>query len=183
MAEDFSIRYASKVDKLQVTNFIELVDKEFYPPLSKREGGIPERVDKCLDTDNANFLVAEPDSSYENSLHETFIGMIGCTKNWKGNDSAYINFLATHPNCRNSGISRALCLQLEKELSKSGVNRIYLCTWSGNPAAIRFYESLGYYRYAVVLNDRGNGVNTIYYKKILICSQNMQNNNISSESR
>jgi ribosomal protein S18 acetylase RimI-like enzyme len=183
MKHKYSIRAASKNDVEKVTGFIELVDKEFYPPLSKREGGIPERVEKCLDTDNANFLIAEPDSSYEKSLHETFIGMIGCTKNWKGNDSAYINFLATHPNCRNSGISRALCLQLEKELSKSGVNRIYLCTWSGNPAAIRFYDSLGYHRYAVVLNDRGNGVDTIYYKKVITRSQNTQNNNISSESR
>ncbi|WMW26073.1 GNAT family N-acetyltransferase [Methanolobus sediminis] len=168
MNSKYSIRIASKNDEKKVTSFIELVDKDFYPPLSQRSGGIPERVERCLDTDEANFLVVEPNVNRENSQSEGFIGMLGYTKNWKGQDTAYINFLATHPDYRNLGISKALYMQLEKKLAESGIKRIYLCTWSGNPAAIKFYESIGYYRYAVVLNDRGNGVNTIYYKKVLI---------------
>ncbi|MDK2826566.1 MAG: hypothetical protein PWQ63_889 [Methanolobus sp.] len=165
MVEGFSIRYASKTDKLRVTSFLELVDEDFYPPLSQRGGGIPERIERCLYTDEANFLVAEPNANRENSLLEEFMGMIGCTRNWKGHGTAYINFLATHPNHRNSGISKELCLRLEDELAGSGIKRIYLCTWSGNPAAMRFYESLGYCSYAIVLNDRGNSIDTIYYKK------------------
>nr|WP_321497290.1 GNAT family N-acetyltransferase [uncultured Methanolobus sp.] len=168
MVEGFSIRYASKADKLQVTSFIELVDEEFYPPLSQRGAGIPERVKRCLDTDESNFLVAEPNVYEEDSRLEGFIGMIGCTRNWKGHDSAYINFLATHPDHRNSGISKALCMRLEEELAGTGIDRIYLCTWSGNPSAIRFYESLGYCPYAIILNDRGNGIDTIYYKKKIV---------------
>ncbi|WP_407355466.1 GNAT family N-acetyltransferase [Methanolobus sp. WCC5] len=165
MGPGFCIREAKKEDNLQVKGFIELVDNDFYPPLSKRGGGIPERIKKCLDTPDANFLVASLMGRDRPDPPEEFIGMVGYTRNWKSDDSAYINFLATHPEHRNAGVSKALCLRLEEELVEQDVKTIYLCTWSGNPAAIKFYERLGYYSYTVVLNDRGIGIDTIYYKK------------------
>jgi len=161
----FSIREAKKTDHLHVQRFIELVDEEFYPPLSERGGGIPERVEKCLDTPEANYLIARLNDADPMDPLGGIIGMIGCTRNWKGKDSAYVNFLATHPGYRKYGISKELTGKFEELLEEQGFERIYLCTWSGNPAAINFYEKLGYRAYSVVLNHRGNGVDTIYYRK------------------
>ncbi len=165
MDQAYYIKETRKADYLQVKRFIELVDNDFYPPLSKRGGGIPERVDGDLDTREANFLVARLKESDPHDTLKGFVGMVGCTRNWKSDDSAYINFLATHPNHRNHGISKALCLKLEDVLAKEGIKKIYLCTWSSNPAAMKFYDKLGYCAYSVILNDRGKGIDTIYYKK------------------
>ncbi|WMW21416.1 GNAT family N-acetyltransferase [Methanolobus mangrovi] len=177
----FSINETSEADYLQVRRFIELVDTDFYPPLSERGGGIPERVDAGLDTPKGNFLVARLKERDSSDHTDGIVGMVGYTRNWKSDDSAYINFLATHPQHRNQGISRELCLRLEEFLGEQEIKRIYLCTWSSNPAAIKFYEKLGYYAYSVVLDDRGRGINTIYYKKDI--SIPMQNNNIRLDSR
>lgn len=160
-----TVREATKEDYLQVQRFIELVDKEFYPPLSERGGGIPERVEKCLDTPEANYLIARLNDADSSDPLGGIIGMIGGTRNWKGEKSAYVNFLATHPAYRNCGVSRELTRKFEDKLKKQGFSRIYLCTWSTNPAAIDFYENMGYTAYSIVLNHRGNGVDTIYYKK------------------
>ncbi|SFM78085.1 GNAT family N-acetyltransferase [Methanolobus profundi] len=165
MSTEFTIKEAKGTDYLHVKRFIELVDTDFYPPLSERGGGISERMQRDLDTPEANYLIArlsEPDSSDPLC---GIIGMIGCTRNWKGKDTAYVNFLATHPDHRGHGISKELTIRYEKLLAEQGIRQIYLCTWSSNPAAIKFYEDRGYYAYSIVLNDRGNGVDTIYYKK------------------
>ena len=177
----YSIGETSKADYLQVRRFIELVDTDFYPPRSERGGGIPERVDADLDTPEANFLVARLKEWDSSDYTDRIVGMVGYTRNWKSHDSAYINFLATHPEHRKQGISRDLCLRLEEFLAEQEIKRIYLCTWSSNPAAIKFYEKLGYYAYSVVLDDRGRRINTIYYKKDI--SIPMQNNNIRLDYR
>lgn len=161
----YLIKETRKADYLQVKRFIELVDNDFYPPLSKRGGGIPERVDVCLDMPEANFLVARLEDRDASDPLGGFVGMVGCTINWKSDDTAYINFLATHPDYRNYGISLELCMRLEEKLNEHEFKIIYLCTWSSNPAAMKFYEKMGYYAYSIVLNDRGNGIDTIYYKK------------------
>ncbi|WP_340820341.1 GNAT family N-acetyltransferase [Methanolobus sp. WCC4] len=167
MKKTIIIRMANKADHNDVRKFIELVDEDFYPPLSKRGGGIPERIEASLDTSESNYLVAELDTPDDNEQAHRIIGMIGCTWNWKGEDTAYINFLATHPDHRRSGISKELYIRLEEILAEQGLRTIYLCTWSGNPGAKKFYEGLGYKAYSIVLNDRGNGVDTIYYKRYI----------------
>lgn len=165
MKHIYSIREAKKSDYLHVQRFIELVDHDFHPPLSQRGGGIPERVRRCLDTPEANYLIARLNEKEPSDLPGGIIGMIGCTKNWKDESSAYVNFLAIHQEYRINGVGKALNRELELLLGKQGFNRIYLCTWSSNPAAMNFYEKLGYSAYSVVLNHRGKGVDTIYNKK------------------
>jgi ribosomal protein S18 acetylase RimI-like enzyme len=166
MQPDIAIRETTREDFHRVLRFIELVDGDFYPPLSKRgDGGISERVRTSLATSNANYVVAqitEPEPS--DDLHG-FVSMVGFTRMWQQEDDAYINFLATHPSYRKRGIAHLLYSRLEEILFEKGVNRIYLCTWSDNLEAIRLYEKLGYMAYSIVLNDRGNGINTLNYRK------------------
>ena len=167
MMPDIIIRETTKEDFDAVSRFIELVDNEFYPPLSQRGEEIRERVQRTLATPDANYLVAqlrEPDPSDQ---LQGFVAMVGCTEKWQREDGAYINFFATHPAYRKYGIGEMLHACLEDKLLGKGFRIIYLCTWSGNKKAMRFYEKLGYSVYSIILNDRGAGINTFNYRKKL----------------
>ncbi|WP_406655577.1 GNAT family N-acetyltransferase [Methanolobus sp. ZRKC2] len=167
MKKGIVIRETTRKDFDTVSRFIELVDNDFYPPLSQRGGGICERVENSLATPDANYLVAQlryPDISDQ---LQGFVAMVGCTEKWKREDGAYINFFATHPSCRKNGIGELLYAKLEEKLVGKGFRTIYLCTWSGNKKAMRFYEKLGYRVYSIILNDRGEGINTFNYRKKL----------------
>lgn len=172
MRPDLVIRETTEEDFCRVLHFIKLVDGDFCPPLSQRgDGGIHGRVKESLARPNANYIVAqltEPETS--DSMHG-LVGMVGFTRKWQQEDDAYINFLATHPSYRKYGIAELLHGRLEDMLFERGVNRLYLCTWSGNKAAMRFYEKLGYGVYSIVLNDRGKGINTLNYRKGLSAKQ------------
>jgi ribosomal protein S18 acetylase RimI-like enzyme len=172
MRPDLVIRETTQDDFCQVLRFIELVDGDFYPPLSQRgDGGIYERVRTSLATSSDNYVVAQMTEPEPPDHLQGFIAMAGYTLKWQQKDDAYINFLATHPSYRKSGIAELIYRWLEEILVEKGVNRVYLCTWSGNRAAIRFYEKLGFIVYSIVLNDRGNGINTLNYRKRLTAKQ------------
>jgi len=166
MQPDLVIREATHEDFQNVLRFIELVDGDFYPPLSQRgDSGIPGRIKASLARSDANYVVAHLTEPEESDLLQGLIAMVGFTCKWQHEDDAYINFLATHPSYRKHGLAEVLNGRLEEMLVEKGVNRVYLCTWSGNLAAMRFYEKLGYSVYSIILNDRGNGINTLNYRK------------------
>jgi ribosomal protein S18 acetylase RimI-like enzyme len=102
---------------------------------------------------------------------EGLVEMVGFTREWQHRDDAYINFLGTHPSYRKHGIAELLHERLEDMLFERGVNGLYLCTLSGNKAAIRFYQRMGYGVYSVILDDRDRGINTLNYRKSLSAKQ------------
>ena len=80
MKKGIVIRETTRKDFDTVSRFIELVDNDFYPPLSQRGGGICERVENSLATSDANYLVAQlryPDISDQ---LQGFVAMVGCTE-------------------------------------------------------------------------------------------------------
>jgi ribosomal protein S18 acetylase RimI-like enzyme len=161
---DIKIRQARQEDHNPLCRFIEIVDNEFYPPLSMRGNGIEQRVWECLTGKHSYYLIAE-DHSGPSGTSGNVIGVIGCNKFWRGENDAYINLMCVHPSQRKKGISTALCQELERELINSRIKKIYVCTWSTNDAAMRLYESNGFVPYCIVKNDRGNRVDTIHYMK------------------
>ncbi|MCQ6961872.1 GNAT family N-acetyltransferase [Methanolobus chelungpuianus] len=172
MIPDLVIRETTEEDYCRVLRFIELVDGDFCPPLSQRgDGGIPARVKESLSKANSNYVVAQLTQPDPADFLEGLVAMVGFTRKWQYQDDAYINFLGTHPSYRKQGIAELLHVRLEDMLFERGVNRLYLCTWSGNKAAIRFYQRMGYGVYSVILNDRGRGINTLNYRKRLGAKQ------------
>ncbi|TGC09760.1 GNAT family N-acetyltransferase [Methanolobus halotolerans] len=168
MEQDIVIRETTKEDFEAVFRFIELVDNDFCPPLSQRRGGICERVENTLAVPYANYLVAQLREPEPSDQMQGFVAMAGCTEKWQSEDGVYVNFFATHPSYRKSGIGKLLLSRLEGKLLAKGFRRIYLCTWSGNEKAKRFYEGFGYSTYSVILNDRGNGIDTFNYRKMIV---------------
>lgn len=166
------IRETEKEDLCRVLRFIKLVDGDFCPPLSQRgDGGIRERVNTSLARPEANYVIAELSEPETSDSLQGIVGMVGFTRKWQWEDDAYINFLATHPSYRKYGIAKLLHDRLEELLFERGVNRLYLCTWSGNKAAMKFYQKTGYRMYSIILNDRGKGINTLNYRKELNAKQ------------
>ncbi|MBN2109983.1 MAG: GNAT family N-acetyltransferase [Methanosarcinaceae archaeon] len=175
MELDIVIRETTKEDFDIVSRFIELVDNDFCPSLSLRGGGILERVENTLATADSNYLVAQLRESGPSDELKGSIAMVGCTRKWQSEYGTYINFFATHPSFRRYGIGNLLHASLEQKLIEEGFKKIYLCTWSGNKRAMRFYEKLGYRIYSIILNDRGEGIHTFNYSKKLT-SLKPQNN-------
>lgn len=172
MRPDLVIRETTEEDYCRVLRFIELVDGDFCPPLSQRgDGGIPARVEESLAKANANYVLAQLTQPEPSDILHGLVAMVGFTRKWQHRDDAYINFLGTHPSYRKHGIAELLHERLEEMLFDKGVSRLYLCTWSGNKAAIRFYRKMGYSVYSVILNDRGRGINTLNYRKSLSAKQ------------
>lgn len=68
---DILFRDADENDRSQIRAFIELVDSEFYPPLSRRPGGIEGRIENSLAKPEANFLLAEGISYSGSSLESS----------------------------------------------------------------------------------------------------------------
>lgn len=146
---------AGDFEKLKT--FMELVDNEFFPPLSGRPGGISGRILESLDRADSNYLIAEKDG--------IMIGAIGYRLNWRDGSEAYISFLAVHPGCRRKKLARSLDARLIGKLAPLGATHLIVTTWSTNPDACLIYKRLGYQVCHVIEDHRGPGVDTIYFRK------------------
>ncbi|WP_048179011.1 GNAT family N-acetyltransferase [Methanosarcina sp. MTP4] len=185
-------REAEKNDHSQIREFIELVDSEFYPPLSQRPGGIEERIENSLVKPDANFLMAEGisnsgfGSGADSGLGtetgkgtgiETFpqpdrpagpdriAGLISYEKQWEGENNAYISFVAVNPGFRNMGLASELINLLEEQMRSEGMERMYVCTWSTNRSALALYGKKGFSTARIIEDDRGPLVDTVYLVK------------------
>jgi len=145
----------------KLTKFMELVDSEFYPPLSSRPGGIKGRISGTLLRGETNYLIAEVEGKVA--------GVIGYRKNWSGTQEAYISFIAVHPEYRRIGIARSLDTALMQKLSIDGISHVNITTWFTNPDVCKMYRQMGYHIFRILKNDRGAGVDTIYFKKAIEC--------------
>lgn len=184
-----SFREAEKNDHSQIQAFIELVDSEFYPPLSRRPGGIEGRIEDSLAKPDANFLMAEGISGSGSSLRsssepgmgqgqvskpespegpEKIAGLISYEKQWKGDNNAYISFVAVNPVFRNMGLASELITLLEEQMRFEGMERMYVCTWSTNHSALALYGKKGFSTARVIKDDRGPLVDTVYLVKDLV---------------
>ena len=155
-----SLRYGSLKDFEKIYKFFKLLDKDFYPPLSKR-GSIKERIKKMLFSKDSYYLLAE------NSKGNT-IGIIGFIENYKGKKGhAYLSFLGVHPKYRHKGIGRFLREMALKILKVHGMKEVHTRTWSTNKIMIKINQEMGFKIEKIVKDERGPGVDSIYFKRKL----------------
>jgi len=140
-----------------IIDFIILVDKDFYPPISKRK-----RIeDYVLDS------LAEPHYVLVVWDNDTIIGSVCTCLDMPEKGEGYIYWLAILPNYRTQGLATKLINNVEKYLRKNTYNKIKVRTWSTNMASIALYTKLGFSTDYVIKNERGNGVDSIYFVKNL----------------
>lgn len=158
------IREACLDDYHLIHRFMKLVNDDFTPPLDGRNVNIEERIQDTFDKPDSGYLIVESQTMDSNI---SIIGLIGFNKHWESRNDAYINFLAIHPEYRGLGLSSKLESELESKLELEGIQYINVCTWSTNKPVLNFYEKRNYQLNHVLKNDRGNGIDTIYYCKCL----------------
>ncbi len=151
------VREADASDFGKIRRFMELVDHEFFPPLSARSGGIPGRISSCLAGTDSNYLIAE--------INGTMVGALGYLENRNGIGEAYTSFLAVSPNHRGQDIARKLDAVLTQKLQDAGISSINVTTWSTNPGAYEMYRKLGYSCTQTLKDHRDVGVDTIIFRK------------------
>lgn len=154
-------------------------DDEFVPPLSAREGttqrdGLDDsssasEVDisaaiepyhsACLD----QHLIACHDAG---ELYGFMSFRQGYTTTELGEyqPSNYISTIIVAPDHRRRGIARQLYETVLHELP-SGVESPYITTrtWSSNDSHLSLLDELGFEKIHTIPNDRGPGVDTVYY--------------------
>ena len=79
------------------------------------------------------FLVAEADGELVGTVMAGYEGHRG-----------WINYLAVAPGARRRGVGRALLAEAEQRLRAAGCPKINLQVRPDNPAAIAFYERIGF---------------------------------------
>ena len=161
-------------NKQDVWELVKAADREFVPPLSERSS-TSQSVLKGAQGGGEK----EPRSYYEEMITQKFIlalesgrvaGFLTYIPNHEvcypvKNESLtadYISTIIVNPHCRNQGITRRM---YEKFLTMPGRDIVATRTWSQNHAHIHILESLGFTLAERIPDDRGVGIDTVYYQK------------------
>ena len=152
---------------------LEAADNEFVPPLSFRSSSTQRNFSKNLKSrdgirqyfeqlKNQRFAVAYEDGA--------LIAFVSYKENYscveippKELPNIYISTLIVSPSARGKGVTKALYGRLFSEYEN--VN-IFTRTWSTNIAHIKILEKYGFEVIQVIKDDRGNGIDTIHFKKV-----------------
>lgn len=155
----------------EVLQLLYLADQEFMPPLSSRNGTTQKYFSAAKSGDGIL-------TYFENLKEQRFVvarengkllGFVSFRENyWCGEippeelPNIYISTLIVAPEARGKGVTGAMYQAL---LSAYYKENVFTRTWSSNAAHIRILEKFGFSRWLVLENHRGNGIDTVYFKK------------------
>jgi ribosomal protein S18 acetylase RimI-like enzyme len=140
----------------KLLNFLKLVDKDFYPPLSER----------CPLKEYLNAIVKDGIIIYLTENNKV-IGMIGYYYFSKKFNCAYINTIAVLKEFRGKEFGELLLKKCLSDIKNQNIKKVKTRTWSTNKISIHLYEKFGFKVCNIVKNDRGPGVDSIYFEKKL----------------
>lgn len=170
------IKYYEKiVNKSKLKDILKLLilcDNEFVPPLSARDSTSQKEFGEGDSDDKKDAPI-----KYFEGIHDQpaflaekdghVIGFMSIKKDHVCEEipkepmqNIYITTIIVHPHHRNKGITNAFYQAL---LSKFKTLDIYTRTWSTNTSHIRILSSLKFYEHERKEDDRGAGIDTIYY--------------------
>lgn len=146
-------------------------DKEFVPPLSSRSASTQRDFSTRAKNDSiVQYFEQLKHQRFAIALEEdVLIGFVSYKENYSCTEipqkelpNIYISTLVVSPKARGKGVTKALYNRLFSQYES--VN-IFTRTWSTNIAHIKILQSYGFEVIQVIKNDRGNGIDTIYFKK------------------
>lgn len=154
---------------------LELCDQDFVPPLSHRNS---TSQTNWAETEEKTDGIAE---YLENICSQHVVlwkeeGVVRAFMTWKDHfncenleaypDSCYLTTLCVWPDYRGQGISEVMYAEAEKDIAaKFPGSRITLRTWSTNGAQEHILDKLGYSLVRRLKDDRGEGIDTVYFVK------------------
>lgn len=153
-----NVERARAGDFNQLREFFHLVDAEFLPPLSERDS-VDDLVWRYLDDKESDCMICRNGMSISAAVAFEYLN--------QQHSSVYLTFFAVHPQHRRQGMGLAYRLKILTWLKQQGVQEVITRTWSTNRAMCRLNEQVGFLVDYVIPDDRGPGIDTIYYKKYL----------------
>lgn len=155
-----------------VLQLLQEADQEFVPPLSSRSSATQQDFSGV--SENSNGVL----SYFEQLKQQRFIGalengkllgFVSFRENYQCREippeelpNIYISTLIVRPEARGKGVTTALYDRLFTEYRNSN---IFTRTWSTNLAHTKILGKYGFNLFRSLPNDRGNGIDTVYFKK------------------
>jgi len=162
--------------KNSILDILRLCDKEFFPPLSQRTGtmqtdfakkseaaGLEAYFDEIL---KQRAILAQDDGG-------KIIGFLSFRLNPETPILApyfpivHITTICVSPTGRGQGIGRSFYDFLFRWSEQNGIRYIATRTWSANAGHIPLLQKRGFAVIHTIADDRGKGVDTLYYLKEL----------------
>lgn len=168
------IRYYERItDKKQLSDIMNLLtvcDKEFIPPLSARNSTTQNNLSSdeagsAIPTQYYEHICSQPAFVAKKDRH--IVAFMSIKKNFVSEEipksyspNVYITTVIVSPTSRHEGIAYKLYQALFKKFKN---RNIFTRTWSTNYSHIRILSSLKFYEHTRKTDDRGPGIDTVYY--------------------
>lgn len=158
--------------KNDIIEIMNICDADFVPPLSSRSSTTQSDL-KAGEYDKNGILnyYSEMEKQYILAAIEddsTLLGFVSYKQNYQSEivtktPNIYISTLMLHPASRGKRLTSKMYEHLFFNLYPDC--RIYTRTWSTNAAHIKILSDFGITEFHRIKNDRGEGIDTVYFTK------------------
>ena len=147
-------------------------DDEFLPPLSARSSTTQSALlsgEKSVDGVSAYFTQMKQQHIFAATENDRLLGFVSFKENYTNDiiksehlPNIYLSTLVVSPAARGQGLTRRMYEKLFELFSDRAV---LTRTWSTNNAHIRILDRFGFKTLCTLENDRGAGIDTVYFIK------------------
>lgn len=150
---------------------LSAADEEFVPPLSARNSSVQKDFSQSVKGDSiAQYFEQLKGQRFAGVFEDgELIAFVSYKEDYTCAEipreelpNIYISTLIVSPKARGKGVTTALYSKLFSHYEN--VN-IFTRTWSTNYAHIKILQKYGFDTIKVLKNDRGNGIDTVYFKR------------------
>ena len=169
------IRVLNKIEQESIYEdaytMLEAADDEFVPPLSARNSSTQKDLKNSAKSGSiARYFEQLKDQRFAAAFEDgKLIAFVSYRENYfcphvppECVPNIYLSTLVVSPAARGKGVTKALYGHLFSEYKHA---HIFTRTWSTNIAHIKILQFYGFQTIEVLENDRGNGIDTIYFQK------------------
>ncbi|MBR2801423.1 MAG: GNAT family N-acetyltransferase [Erysipelotrichaceae bacterium] len=156
----------SEKEKGEVWQILIESDREFVPPLSARSSTVQQDLQDTNEKElpSAYFAALQEQSFLLAKEGEETLGFLSYRQGYVleklGKEAyTYVSTVIVRKPYRGQGITA----QLYQHLRKITEEKVLLRTWSGNTAHMAVLTKLGFREVLRIPNDRGEGIDTVYY--------------------
>lgn len=151
----------------QIRMMLQKYGEEFIPPLSVRSGTTQKSFDESNNKNSEDYYHKMINQAFIIDVEEDMVrGFLSFIPDYslslKDNILVcdYISTIIVKKEYRNQNITK----KMYNELFKRRSSRVYVTrTWSSNYAHLHILNSIGFTQFFNISNDRGNGIDTVYY--------------------